>query len=72
MLKANAGCHPEAFSGPSVIREKCTKINKILNFSNEVNELMQQSGQERGVEQRGKVWRMILKCLLGLVLSISI
>ena len=48
------------------------KFNKILNFSNEVNELMQHSGQERGVKQRGKVWRMIFKCLLGLVLSISI
>ena len=72
MLKVNAGCHPEAFSGPSVILEKCTKLKKLLNFSNKVNELMQHSGQERGVKQRGKVWRMIFKCLLGLVLSISI
>ena len=72
MLKANAGCHPEAFSGPSVILEKCTKLKNLLNFSNKVNELMQHSGQERGVKQRGKVWRMIFKCLLGLVLSISI
>ena len=72
MLKANAGCHPELFSGPSAIREKCTKLNKILNFSNEVNELMRHSGQERGVEPRGKVWRVIFKCLLGLLLASSI
>ena len=72
MLKANAGCHPEAFSGPSVIHEKCTKQIKLLNFPNKVNELMQHSGQERGVKQRGKVWRMIFKCLLGLVLASSI
>ena len=72
MLKANTGCHPEELSGPSVIREKCTKLNKLLNFSNEVNELMKHSGRERAVKPRGKVWRMIFKCLLGLVLAISI
>ena len=33
---------------------------------------MQHSGQERGVKQRGKVWRMIFKCLLGLLLASSI
>ena len=33
---------------------------------------MKYSGQEGGVKPRGKVWRMIFKCLLGLVLSISI
>ncbi|MGB0808663.1 MAG: penicillin acylase family protein [bacterium] len=33
---------------------------------------MKHSGQEGGVKPRGKVWRMIFKCLLGLVLSISI
>ena len=72
MLRANTGCHPELFSGPSVIREKCTKLNKIFNFSNEVNELMRHQGHERGVKPSGKVWRMIFKCLLGFVLACSI
>ena len=72
VLRANVGCHPEVFSGPTVIHEKCTKLNKLLIFSNKVNELMQHSGQERGVKQTGKVWRVIFKCLQGLVHSISI
>ena len=72
MLKANAGCHPEAFSGPTVIHGMYTKQNKIFNFSNEVNELMRHQGQDRGAKPSGKIWRMILKCLIGLVLAISI
>ena len=72
MLEANAGCHPEVFSGPSVIHEKRTKLTTVFNFSNEVNELMRHSGHESGAKPSWKVWRMIFKCLLGLVLASSI
>jgi len=33
---------------------------------------MRHQGHERGVKPSGKVWRMIFKCLLGLVLACSI
>ena len=42
------------FSGSLHIREKCIETNKILNFSNEVNELMKHSGQEEELNREGK------------------